>query len=211
VGEPGENLVRPAEAEVVQHDDDLLAILPVIGGAAHDHRRRHQALLLQAVMRVHPMGARQRHEAVAAGRPGGDRRRLRPGKSVVFPRRRLPVPVDDGRHLGRIDEIDAEALARPQRDAGLAAGADEPEHARRLAVDVEVARGRGELLRGGLTDRRRRCPRYCRCETGGEEATTGHGHDGALLIFSYVCSPETRAAQIESGRTFELISRVMLQ
>jgi hypothetical protein len=177
VGELTEDLVRLAEAEVVQHDDDLLAVFPIIGRAAHDHRRSQQALLLQPVMRVHPVGARQRHEIVPAGRTGGERRRLRPRKSVVLPRRRLSVPVDDGRHLGCVDEIEAEAFARPQRDPGLAARTDEPIDARRLAVDIEAARRRGELLRCSLPERRRlrRGARSCGGNAS-QEAAAGQGH-----------------------------------
>jgi hypothetical protein len=52
----GEHLLRRSEGEVVQHEDDVLPIFATVG-AVDDERRGHQTLLLQALMRMHPVRA----------------------------------------------------------------------------------------------------------------------------------------------------------
>src|SRR5216683_872243 len=51
-GETGEHLLRRSEGEVVQHEEDFLAVLAKLSGAMDDKGRGHQALLLHGVMRV---------------------------------------------------------------------------------------------------------------------------------------------------------------
>ena len=67
-GEAGEHLVRRPEGEIVQHDDDFLAILALRRLVLDDQRRGHQALFLHAVMRMHPVGAGDRRVVVGLDR-----------------------------------------------------------------------------------------------------------------------------------------------
>jgi hypothetical protein len=52
-GESGERVVGRAEAEIVQHQHDLLAVVAKLCRIMDDERRRHQALLPHPLMRVH--------------------------------------------------------------------------------------------------------------------------------------------------------------
>lgn len=63
-GEFGQDLSGIAECEIVQQHDHFLRICTPIFFGVHDERRRHQKLLLQPVMGVHPMCAAARGEIV---------------------------------------------------------------------------------------------------------------------------------------------------
>ena len=63
-GEFGEDFRRVAECEIVQQHDHFLRIRTQIFFGVYDERCRHQKLLLQPMMRVHPMCAAARREIV---------------------------------------------------------------------------------------------------------------------------------------------------
>src|SRR5882672_9404242 len=91
-----EHLLRCSEGEVVQHEDDFLAVLAKLSGAMDDKGRGHQALLLHVVMRMHPVRAGNRSVVISLNSAVRDRRGLRPSETVLRPRRELPMPVDKG-------------------------------------------------------------------------------------------------------------------
>jgi hypothetical protein len=57
------------------------------------------------------------------------------------------VPMDDGRSVGLIHEIDVKSLARRERDARVSVRPDEAEYSRRFAVDVEGSGAGGQAKR----------------------------------------------------------------
>src|SRR2546430_1395569 len=59
-GKAGEHLLRRSEGEVVQHENDFLPVFAKLNNIMDDERRGHQALLLHAVMRMHPILAGNR-------------------------------------------------------------------------------------------------------------------------------------------------------
>src|SRR5258708_33920958 len=93
-GETREHLPRCSEGEVVQHEDDFLAVLAKLSGAMDDKGRGHQALLLHVVMRVHPVRAGNRSIVISLNSAVCDRRGLRPRENVRCPRWELSIPMD---------------------------------------------------------------------------------------------------------------------
>src|SRR5258707_2514014 len=92
-GETGEHLLRRSGGEVVQHEEDFLAVLAKLSGAMDDKGRGHQALLLHVVMRVHPVRAGNRSIVISLNGAVRDRRGLRASETVLRARRELPLPV----------------------------------------------------------------------------------------------------------------------
>src|SRR3977135_4266072 len=88
-------------------------------------------------MGVHPVRAGDRGVIIGAGGNRRDRRRLRPRKTVLPPRRQLAVPVYDGGCTRLIHKIDVKALARRKRDARVSIRPDEAECSGWFAVDRE--------------------------------------------------------------------------
>ncbi len=146
-GQAGKHLVRRAKGEVVQHEDDLLPVVAKLGGVMHDERRRHQPLLLHAVMRMHPVRAGDRRIVVALHRAVRDRRGLRPRESILRPRRQLPMPVDERARAGFVGQCDAEPFVGGEADAGPSVRTDQSEDLGRPSVDLDHARSGDEALR----------------------------------------------------------------
>jgi hypothetical protein len=65
LGQSGEDLVRVAEGEILEQHHDFLGVCAHVLRRPRDERRRHEKLLLQPLMGVHPMRARSGHEVVA--------------------------------------------------------------------------------------------------------------------------------------------------
>jgi len=85
------------------------------------------------------------------------------------------VPVDDGGRAGRIDEIDAKALAGQERDPGFSVRPKKAEHPRRFAVDGEGSGVGRQPKPGGFGGGS--CPR-CRHEWDrARHGKTGRKHD----------------------------------
>ena len=146
-----QDFVRQLEREIVQQDHDLLLVARRILGIAHDQRRRHQRLLLQQVMRMHPVGARQRDgEVVVVAFARRERRLGDAGHAVLVVGRRQAVPVDQRRLLHRVAEPHPEPLAGIHDEAMRAIGLQQPEHLGGLALHLDGAGGDRELDRAGV-------------------------------------------------------------
>jgi hypothetical protein len=117
-GKTGKHLVGAAKGEIVQHENNILPILAQRCCIFDDERRGQQALLLHGMMRMHPIGARNRHVVVTFHRTVRDWWCLRPGESILHPGRQLAVPMDKGVCTRFIREIDPEPLAGGEAKAG---------------------------------------------------------------------------------------------
>ena len=150
-GQTGQHLGRIAEGEVVQQHRHVLQVGAQILRRAHHQGRRHQPLLLQTVMRVHPVRARPCAEIVLRGSTGRDRRgEAGVGDPVLCRGRRLPVPVHDRRFAGLVVQLDPERLAEVEPDAMRAVRLRQCEHGGRSAVHLQHARAGHQPLRDRL-------------------------------------------------------------
>jgi hypothetical protein len=127
------------EAEVGQHQDDFLLVRPV-ALIADDQRRRHQQLLLQPLVRVHPVRSAETQREVVVG--AAPRRYGRSGDArdaVLLPGRREAVPVDQAGLVDPVFHPDAKPRAHLGPDAEGTAGLLDAVHRRRLAVHLDAA------------------------------------------------------------------------
>src|SRR5258705_9171330 len=92
-----------------------------------DERRGHQPLLLQAVMRMHPVRAGNWRIVIGLNHAVRDRWGLRPREAVLRPGRKLPMPMDNGACASLIDEVHVEALAGEEANARTSIRTDQPE------------------------------------------------------------------------------------
>jgi len=79
----------------VQQDRYVLHVVLHVGGGAHDQRRGYQGLLLEAVVRVHPVRARAGREVVSPDGSWLEEQAACLGDAVLEERRGLAMPVDD--------------------------------------------------------------------------------------------------------------------
>ena len=101
---------------------DFLLVRPV-ALIADDQRRRHQELLLQPLMGMHPEGAaKAQREVVVGAAARRNRRSGDAGNAVLLPWRREAVPVDQARLLDLVFQAHAKWLADLGRDAERAVG-----------------------------------------------------------------------------------------
>lgn len=134
-----EDLLRRREAEVSQHQDDFLLVGPV-ALIADDQRRRHQQLLLQALVRVHPVrSAETQREIVVGAAPRRYRRSGDAGDAVLLPGWRKAVPVDQAGFVDPVFHADAKPGAHLGPDAEGTGGLLDSVHRRRLAVHLDAA------------------------------------------------------------------------
>jgi hypothetical protein len=127
------------EAEVGQHQDDFLLVRPV-ALIADDQRRRHQQLLLQPLVRVHPVrSAETQREVVVGAAPRRYGRSGDAGDAVLLPGRRKAVPVDQAGFVDPVFHADAKPRAHLDPDAEGTAGLLDSVHRRRLAVHLDAA------------------------------------------------------------------------
>jgi len=119
----------------MQKHHHLLTVGGQIGGAAHDQRGGQQAHLVGRHMGMHPVGAHQRGEIIAAGlakcqhRVGVRHPILRIGWQ-------LAVPMDDGFHIQIIAQINQETFAGVQNQPRAAGAIDQAENRGCATVNV---------------------------------------------------------------------------
>ena len=99
-------------------------------------------------MGVHPVSPRDRHIVIGLRGTRCDRRRLRPGKAVLPPRRQLAVPMHEGGSARLIYKIDVKAFAGRERDAGVSIRSSEPEYPSWFAIDGEGPGAGGQTKSG---------------------------------------------------------------
>src|SRR5258705_4264173 len=133
-----------------------------------DERRGHQALLLQAVMRVHPVGARYRSIVIGLNRAVRDRWSLRPWEAVLHPGRKLPMPMHKSARASFISEFDAEPFTGGQTNARTSVRAGKSEDLGWPTIHLEHSCSGDETLRN------RRCGAH---QTGqdGQDASSERG------------------------------------
>lgn len=134
-----EYLLRRCEAEVRQHQDDFL-LVPPVALVADDQGRRHQQLLLQSLVRVHPeRSAETQREVVVGAAACGYRWSGDTGDTVLLPGRREPVPVDQAGLLDPVFHAGAEPIAHSSPEAEGAVGLLDSVNRRRLSLDLDRA------------------------------------------------------------------------
>ncbi len=102
------DFLRALEREVMQQEDDFLPVGGVVR-VAHDQRRAHHGLFLQALVRVHPEGTgRGEGEVVGGCAARGDCWRGDAGNAVLLVGRREAVPVDQRVNAGIVLKHDPE-------------------------------------------------------------------------------------------------------
>ena len=105
-----------------------------------DERRRHQPLLLQPLMRVHPERAAEvQGEVVVGAAARRDRRAGNPRHAVLPPRRRHPVPMDEAWFADAVLDAHAEGLADFGGEAERPVWLSDAVDRRRLAVHLDIA------------------------------------------------------------------------
>ena len=133
------NLLRRPKAEVGQHHDDVLLVRPV-ARIADDQRRRHQQLLLQSLVGVHPVRPAEAQGEIIVGAAARWYRRPRDARdAVLLPWRRQAVPMDQARLVDLVFHAHAEPLAHVRPDAEGPVGLLDSEDRRRLAVHLDAA------------------------------------------------------------------------
>src|SRR6202043_2987902 len=91
------DLIRRGEAEVGEHDNDFL-LARVFAAIPDDQRRRQQKLLLQSIMRVHPVHAATAHRKIVVGAAARRNRQSSNFRDAVLPPGRSEaMPVDKAR------------------------------------------------------------------------------------------------------------------
>ncbi len=88
--------------------NDVLPVLAKRDRVVDDQRRGHQVLFLHFVVRMHPVRAGNGRVVVSLRGAVPDGWGLRPGKAVLLPGWKLPVPVNNGGRAGFIGEFDPE-------------------------------------------------------------------------------------------------------
>ena len=166
----------------MQEHHDLLPVLGRLRRGAHDQRRGQKLHLLDRNVRMHPVRPGARGEVVGARFARGQRGHRHVRHPVLHIRGNLAVPVDDRRHVERVGQIDAEALAWVE-DQALAGRADQPVDGRRAAVDVQDPACRPEGKGGGVFSpcgkgKMRKAQRRGAC---GQKAASGKGGHRRLL------------------------------
>src|SRR4029077_13965086 len=137
--ETSKYLLRRSECEIVQHQNDFLPVFAQLISGANDKRRRHKVLLLHLVMRVHPIGARDRSIVIGLNRAIRDWRRLRPRKAILSPWRELPMPMNERVRAGFIGKLHLKSLACGEANSGNSVWTRKPEDLGRSAIHLEHA------------------------------------------------------------------------
>src|SRR5690606_35228130 len=113
-----QNFVWVAKGEIVEHHHDFLDVGGGLGGIADDERRRHQKLLLQAVMGMHPVGAGPIEWKVVGVAFSGWQRRLRQiGYAVLLPGWRQAVPMEESLLAGIVFQAHAKVTVGLRKKA----------------------------------------------------------------------------------------------
>ena len=133
----------------MEEEDDFLKVGGEIFGPPHDQRGSQQLHFLQAVVGMHPMGARAGREVIVGAAAGGDGRDIAGvAHAILIGRRRLAMPMDNRRHIQPVVEAETAALARVEGQTLTAIGPGQAEDAGRLSQDVDGA-GAGGQHQGG--------------------------------------------------------------
>ena len=136
--QPGEDLRRILEAEIAEQHDHRVLVEAGLGGVGDDQRRGQQALLLQPLVRMHPVGARMAEgEIIGIAPPRRQRRLADPRHAVLLVGRQQAMPVDERVLRQPVLELDPEAPVGGDRQARRPVGLADTEHRRGLAVDLD--------------------------------------------------------------------------
>jgi hypothetical protein len=157
LSQPFIDLLRRYETEIVEQHDNFRLVRPITR-VTDDEWRKHQGLLLQALMGMHPeSSAKSEREVVISAAARRDRRPGNPRDPVLPPGWGQAVPMDKARLVDPVHHTHAEGLANLGSDAERAIGLTDSEHGRRLAVNLDAATSEIEncLRRRGVA--RHRC------------------------------------------------------
>ena len=179
----GEDLLRIAEGEVMQHHHVFLVVEHRLLHLVDDQRCCQHLLLLQTHVRMHPVGAGAGiGEVIVLGAAWRDRRLAIHGNTILPEGRREAVPVDDRVNVGVVLDLHTEMLAEHHGQARLAVGPGNSIDGRRLALHLEHALRHGEELRLRIGKGKARKAHEGRSgEAGKKKVTTVHVRSNSLF------------------------------